>query len=183
MSDDFIFRGPVAELDPELTQILAREKARQATTIILIASESEAPEAVSEALTSVFGNIYAEGYPREESRRQTEAEITDMDMELAHYRRYPLVQRHHGHEAHHHKTQRNIVRRKLRRAKAAHHKADEDPPRRHVHKHAQPRGKPDTDQFTATHRMVCPIGPRLERRVKLGAQKHPKKYDKLKQLR
>ena len=88
MSDDFIFRGPVAELDPELTQILAREKARQATTIILIASESEAPEAVSAALTSVFGNIYAEGYPREESRKQTEAEILDLDMELAHYRRY-----------------------------------------------------------------------------------------------
>ena len=88
MSDDFIFRGPVAELDPELTQILAREKARQARTIILIASESEAPEAVSEALTSVFGNIYAEGYPREESRKQTEAEILDLDMELAIYRRY-----------------------------------------------------------------------------------------------
>ncbi len=88
MSDDFIFRGPVGELDPELTQILAREEARQASTIILIASESEAPEAVSEALTSVFGNIYAEGYPREESRKQTQAEILDLDMELAHYRRY-----------------------------------------------------------------------------------------------
>jgi len=88
MSDDFIFRGPVAELDPELTQILAREAARQAGTIILIASESEAPEAVSEALTSAFGNIYAEGYPREESRKQTEAEILDLDMELAIYRRY-----------------------------------------------------------------------------------------------
>ena len=88
MSDDFIFRGSVAELDPDLAHLLAREEQRQATTIILIASESEAPEAVGEALTSAFGNIYAEGYPREESRKQTEAEILDLDMELAHYRRY-----------------------------------------------------------------------------------------------
>ena len=88
MSDDFIFRGPVAEVDPDLAQLLEREEARQASTIILIASESEAPDAVRESLTSVFGNIYAEGYPREESRKQTQAEIMDLDMELAHYRRY-----------------------------------------------------------------------------------------------
>jgi len=88
MREDFIFRGSVGELDPDLQQILDREAARQAATIILIASESEAPEAVAEALGSPFGNIYAEGYPREESRKQTEAGILDLDMELAHYRRY-----------------------------------------------------------------------------------------------
>ncbi len=88
MSDDFIFRGSIAEVDEAVKEIIDREDARQARTIILIASESEAPEAVAEALGSTFGNIYAEGYPREESRRQTEAEITDIDMELAHYRRY-----------------------------------------------------------------------------------------------
>jgi glycine hydroxymethyltransferase len=68
--------------------LLQREDARQDSTIILIASESASPEAVREAMRSNFGNIYAEGYPREESRRQTQAEILDMDMELAHYRRY-----------------------------------------------------------------------------------------------
>ena len=88
MSDDFIFRRSMAELDSAVKAIIDREDARQASTIILIASESEAPQAVVEALGSTFGNIYAEGYPREESRRQTEAEITDIDMELAHYRRY-----------------------------------------------------------------------------------------------
>lgn len=88
MSDDFIFRGSVAELDEAVKEILDREDARQAATIILIASESEAPEAVAEALSSSFGNVYAEGYPCEESRRQLESEITDIDMELAHYRRY-----------------------------------------------------------------------------------------------
>lgn len=86
--NDFIFRGSVAELDPELKRLLDLEDERQASTIILIASESEAPEAVNEALGSSFGNIYAEGYPREESRQQSEAEILDVAAELAHYRRY-----------------------------------------------------------------------------------------------
>ncbi len=88
MSDDFIFRGSVVELDPELKRLLDLEDERQASTIILIASESEAPEAVNEALGSRFSNIYAEGYPREESRQQTEGEILDVAAELAHYRRY-----------------------------------------------------------------------------------------------
>ncbi len=65
MSDDFIFRGSVAEVDEAVRAIVDREHARQASTIILIASESEAPEAVTEVLSSSFGNIYAEGYPRE----------------------------------------------------------------------------------------------------------------------
>lgn len=88
MSDDFIFHGSLNELDPDLSQLLQREDQRQDSTIILIASESASPEAVREAMSSNFGNIYAEGYPSEESRRQTEAKIFDMDMELAHYRRY-----------------------------------------------------------------------------------------------
>ncbi|MCB8925906.1 MAG: glycine cleavage system aminomethyltransferase GcvT [Ardenticatenaceae bacterium] len=88
MSDDFIFHGSLSELDPDLSQLLQREDDRQDSTIILIASESASPEAVREAMSSNFANIYAEGYPREESRRQTEAEIFDMDFELAHYRRY-----------------------------------------------------------------------------------------------
>ena len=88
MSDDFIFHGSLSELDPDLSQLLQREDDRQDSTIILIASESASPEAVREAMSSNFANIYAEGYPREESRLQTEADIFDMDMELAHYRRY-----------------------------------------------------------------------------------------------
>ncbi|MCP4417828.1 MAG: glycine cleavage system aminomethyltransferase GcvT [Chloroflexi bacterium] len=88
MSDDFIFHGSLSELDPDLNQLLQREDERQDSTIILIASESASPEAVREAMSSKFANIYAEGYPRQASRRQTEADILDMDMELAHYRRY-----------------------------------------------------------------------------------------------
>jgi glycine hydroxymethyltransferase len=88
MSHSFIFPHSLPETDPDLHHLLEREEQRQAATIILIASESEAPAAVRQAMSSAFGNIYAEGYPREESRHQSEAEILDVEMELAHYRRY-----------------------------------------------------------------------------------------------
>ena len=87
MSKDFIFRGSLSQTDPELNQLLNRETQRQDSTIILIASESDAPQAVREAMSSTFGNIYAEGYPREAGRRQTEEQIFDVAMELAYYRR------------------------------------------------------------------------------------------------
>lgn len=88
MSQDFLFPGSLAELDPELNHLLTLEDDRQDSTIILIASESAAPTAVRQAIGSTFGNIYAEGYPSEESRRQTQASLLDTDMELASYRRY-----------------------------------------------------------------------------------------------
>lgn len=88
MSHDFIFSGSITELDPDLKRLLDLENRRQDETIILVASESAAPDAVNEALSSGFGNIYAEGYPREESRKQATSAILDIDAELAHYRRY-----------------------------------------------------------------------------------------------
>ena len=88
MSEEFIFDGTLAELDPQLEDLLNREEQRQQETIILIPSESISPPAVREAMGSAFTNIYAEGYPREESRAQNEAEILDYERELAHYRRY-----------------------------------------------------------------------------------------------
>jgi glycine hydroxymethyltransferase len=87
MSQDFIFHGSLNERDPELNRLLALEDRRQDQTIILIASESMAPDAVRQTMSSQFGNIYAEGYPREASRRQTQEEILDTDLELALYRR------------------------------------------------------------------------------------------------
>jgi glycine hydroxymethyltransferase len=88
MSEEFIFTHSLADLDPGLHTLLAREERRQDETIILIASESMAPAAVQQAMGSSFGNIYAEGYPRPESRRQSEEEILDFERELALYRRY-----------------------------------------------------------------------------------------------
>jgi glycine hydroxymethyltransferase len=87
MSQDFIFRGSLSQTDPDLDQLLKRETQRQNSTINLIASESEAPQVVRDAMSSTFGNIYAEGYPREASRRFTEERILDVDYELAYYRR------------------------------------------------------------------------------------------------
>jgi len=88
MVDDFTFEGSVSELDPALNDLLLREDERQRATIILIPSESMAPDAVRETMSSRFGNIYAEGYPREETRPMSEEQILDIDRELAHYRRY-----------------------------------------------------------------------------------------------
>jgi glycine hydroxymethyltransferase len=87
MSKDFIFHGSLEERDPELNRLLAQEDQRQDETIILIASESMAPNAVREAMSSKFGNVYAEGYPREASRKQSQDDILDIEMELALYRR------------------------------------------------------------------------------------------------
>ena len=85
---DFLFRGALAELDPELDQLIEIEAERQDRKLVLIASESTAPLAVREALSSSYQNIYAEGYPDEESRLFKEAEILDYATRLAYYRRY-----------------------------------------------------------------------------------------------
>jgi len=84
---DFLFRGDLAKLDPDVFELTQLEAERQARKLILIPSESTAPLAVRDALASAFQNIYAEGYPDEESRWMTEEEILDYPARLAHYRR------------------------------------------------------------------------------------------------
>jgi glycine hydroxymethyltransferase len=84
---DNLFRGSLEELDPAVYELTQLEAERQYRKLILIPSESTAPMAVREALSSAFQNIYAEGYPDEESRWMTEEEILDYPMRLAHYRR------------------------------------------------------------------------------------------------
>ncbi|MCX6079473.1 MAG: glycine cleavage system aminomethyltransferase GcvT [Chloroflexi bacterium] len=85
---DFIFRGSLADLDPEVYELTQIEAERQARKIILIASESQAPLAVREAMGSAFQNIYSEGYPSDEMRSMSEAEILNYSGRLADYRRY-----------------------------------------------------------------------------------------------
>jgi glycine hydroxymethyltransferase len=85
--DDFLFHGDLAEVDPDVAQLAEFEAERQARKLILIPSESSAPQAVLQAVGSVFHNIYAEGYPSDHSRNQTEAEILDYAAELGRYRR------------------------------------------------------------------------------------------------
>jgi glycine hydroxymethyltransferase len=85
---NFLFCEPLAELDPELGELIDYEAERQTRKLIMVPSESIAPMAVHEAVASVFSHIYAEGYPDERTRKMTEAEILDYETELGHYRRY-----------------------------------------------------------------------------------------------
>ncbi len=81
------FQTPLATLDPDVARLIGYEAERQARKLILIPSESQAPEAVREALGSVFQNIYAEGYPDPATHGQTQAQILDYEVQLAAYRR------------------------------------------------------------------------------------------------
>lgn len=56
---------PVAEVDPEIADVLARELERQRSTLDMIASESLAARGVLDCQGSVLTNKYAEGYPGE----------------------------------------------------------------------------------------------------------------------
>jgi glycine hydroxymethyltransferase len=57
------FNRPLAEVDPEIAEVLALELGRQQRTLEMIASENFAPAAVLECQGSVLNNKYAEGYP------------------------------------------------------------------------------------------------------------------------
>jgi len=85
---DFLFRGSLADLDYGLHELNQLEAERQVRKLILIPSESQAPLAVREALSSAFQNIYAEGYPDEDTRWMSEEQILDYKARLAHFRRY-----------------------------------------------------------------------------------------------
>jgi glycine hydroxymethyltransferase len=62
LSSDY-FTKHVAEVDPEIAQVLEDELRRQETTLEMIASENFVPQAVLDAQGSVLTNKYAEGYP------------------------------------------------------------------------------------------------------------------------
>uniref|UniRef100_A0A7S2HP89 Serine hydroxymethyltransferase n=1 Tax=Helicotheca tamesis TaxID=374047 RepID=A0A7S2HP89_9STRA len=54
---------PLTETDPELCQLIEQEKARQRSSLVLIASENFTSRAVLDSLGSVLSNKYSEGYP------------------------------------------------------------------------------------------------------------------------
>jgi len=82
------FQSPLDSLDPAVSNLIEYEAERQGRKLILIPSESQAPEAVREALGSVFQNIYAEGYPSPSIHGSPQGKILDYELQLAHYRRY-----------------------------------------------------------------------------------------------
>lgn len=57
------FNQSIAELDPEIAEVLERELGRQRQQLEMIASENFVPRAVLQAQGSVLTNKYAEGYP------------------------------------------------------------------------------------------------------------------------
>ncbi len=85
--NDFLFRGDIEELDPDVAELIRHETARQQQYLIMIPSESTVPFAVRDALSSPFHNIYAEGYPLEETRTMSQQEILDYNQRLPEFRR------------------------------------------------------------------------------------------------
>jgi glycine hydroxymethyltransferase len=57
------FTKPVADVDPEIAQVLVDEARRQETTLEMIASENFVPQAVMDCQGSTLTNKYAEGLP------------------------------------------------------------------------------------------------------------------------
>jgi glycine hydroxymethyltransferase len=57
------FNRPVADVDPEIAEVLGLELERQQQTLEMIASENFVPVSVLECQGSVLTNKYAEGYP------------------------------------------------------------------------------------------------------------------------
>lgn len=84
----FVNKEPLQSVDPEVKKILELEAERQNRKLILIPSESAAPAAVLESLGSVLQNIYAEGYPPEETRSLSQSEIMDIENQILNFRRY-----------------------------------------------------------------------------------------------
>ncbi|MBA2506567.1 MAG: serine hydroxymethyltransferase [Thermoleophilaceae bacterium] len=72
---------PVADIDPEIAQVLDDELRRQDTTLEMIASENFVPQAVLDCQGSVLTNKYAEGYPGK--RYYGGCEYVDVAEELA----------------------------------------------------------------------------------------------------
>jgi glycine hydroxymethyltransferase len=62
LSPDY-FTKPIADIDPEIAEVLRNEAARQESTLEMIASENFVPQAILDCQGSVLTNKYAEGYP------------------------------------------------------------------------------------------------------------------------
>ena len=95
---------PLAEVDPEIYRAIQGELDRQNSRLELIASENFTSQAVLEATSSIFTNMYAEGYPGK--RYYGGCEFVDIAESLARERakqlfhaEYANVQPHAGSQA------------------------------------------------------------------------------------
>jgi len=60
---DVDLQSCVNVVDPEIADLIAKEKERQRSSLELIASENFTSQAVLDCLGSCFTNRYCEGYP------------------------------------------------------------------------------------------------------------------------
>jgi glycine hydroxymethyltransferase len=85
---EFHHKKDLESIDPGLFKLISLEDERQARRLIMIPSESSAPKATRDLLGSSFTNVYAEGYPRPETRLFSEDKILDYTNSIGTYRRY-----------------------------------------------------------------------------------------------
>jgi glycine hydroxymethyltransferase len=101
------FNAPVAEVDPEIAELLDLELNRQQRTLEMIASENFVPLSVLEAQGSVLTNKYAEGYPGK--RYYGGCEFVDIVEQLAIDRAKALFGAEHANVQPHSGAQANIA--------------------------------------------------------------------------
>lgn len=63
MADQKMLQSTLKQSDPELAEIIVKEKQRQKESLEMIASENFTSLAVLESLGSCLTNKYSEGYP------------------------------------------------------------------------------------------------------------------------
>ena len=85
------FDRPLAEVDPEIAEVLGLELERQQRTLEMIASENFVPVSVLECQGSVLTNKYAEGIPGK--RYYGGCEYVDIAEQLADRPRQGAVRR------------------------------------------------------------------------------------------
>jgi glycine hydroxymethyltransferase len=101
------FNRSLAEVDPEIAEVLANELERQQRTLEMIASENFVPLAVLECQGSVLTNKYAEGYPGK--RYYGGCEYVDVAERLAIKRALDLFGAEHANVQPHSGAQANIA--------------------------------------------------------------------------
>jgi glycine hydroxymethyltransferase len=101
------FNAPIAEVDPEIAELLDLELNRQQRTLEMIASENFVPLSVLEAQGSVLTNKYAEGYPGK--RYYGGCEFVDVVEQLAIDRAKALFGAEHANVQPHSGAQANIA--------------------------------------------------------------------------
>lgn len=107
MSTDNTFEPSLAEVDPQIADIIRREEARQSSVLEMIPSENYASRAVIESVGSVLTNKYAEGYPG--ARYYQGNDIVDEAENLARDRATALFGLDHANVQPHSGTQANMA--------------------------------------------------------------------------